>query len=65
MAELGRHFGAGLTEAEVNHLIQDEWAEQADDILWRRSKLGLRLTAAQSVELASFLESRSMATPSD
>jgi glycerol-3-phosphate dehydrogenase len=65
MAELGRHFGAGLTEAEVNHLIQEEWAEQAADILWRRSKLGLRLSAAQSVELASFLESRRMATHSN
>lgn len=41
IAELGQHFGAGLYEAEVRYLRQCEWAETADDILWRRSKLGL------------------------
>jgi len=43
MAELGRDFGAGLTEAEVRYLVQSEWARGAQDILWRRSRLGLRL----------------------
>jgi glycerol-3-phosphate dehydrogenase len=56
MAALGRHFGAGLTEAEVKHLVEDEWAEEAGDILWRRSKLGLRLSALQSAELGTFLD---------
>ena len=43
MADLGQHFGAGLTEREVDYLMEREWALSADDVLWRRSKLGLRL----------------------
>jgi len=42
-ADLGRDFGAGLTEAEVRHLVRHEWARSADDILWRRTRLGLAL----------------------
>ena len=45
--DLGEHFGAGLTATEVNHLLQREWALTSEDILWRRSKLGLRLPAEQ------------------
>ena len=41
MAALGRDFGGGLTEAEVTYLRRHEWARTADDILWRRSRLGL------------------------
>src|SRR5690606_26062444 len=37
--DLGRHFGATLTEAEVRYLIEREWAQSAEDILWRRTKL--------------------------
>jgi glycerol-3-phosphate dehydrogenase len=40
---LGQHFGADLYAAEVNYLITAEWARSADDILWRRTKLGLRI----------------------
>jgi glycerol-3-phosphate dehydrogenase len=47
MADLGRPFGATLTEAEVRYLIEHEWARTADDIVWRRSKLGLRLSPAE------------------
>ncbi|MEJ0015242.1 MAG: glycerol-3-phosphate dehydrogenase [Acetobacteraceae bacterium] len=47
-ADLGRDFGAGLTEREVDWLVRTEWARTVDDILWRRSKLGLRLDAAQA-----------------
>ena len=46
-ADLGHCFGADLTEAEVRYLIRFEWARTARDIVWRRGKLGLRLTAAQ------------------
>jgi glycerol-3-phosphate dehydrogenase len=45
--DLGRSFGAGLTEAEVTYLIGSEWARTAEDIVWRRSKLGLRLSPAE------------------
>ena len=43
MGDLGQAFGASLTEAEVRYLMAHEWAQTADDIVWRRSKLGLRL----------------------
>ena len=44
LADLGAHFGHGLTGAEVGYLRSQEWAQTADDILRRRTKLGLRLT---------------------
>ena len=53
---LGRDFGGGLTSAEVDYLDAYEWAVGADDILWRRSKLGLRLDAAQQSALAAYLD---------
>lgn len=43
-AGLGRAFGAGLFEAEVRYLVEEEFARSADDVLWRRSKLGLHMT---------------------
>ena len=52
---LGKSFGAGLTAAEVDFLRQEEWAVSAEDILWRRTKLGLRLNAAEQQELADYL----------
>jgi glycerol-3-phosphate dehydrogenase len=42
-ADMGRSFGGGLTQAEVDYLVREEWAYTPDDILWRRSKLGLHL----------------------
>ncbi len=53
--DLGRDFGMGLSEAEVEHLTGREWARTAEDILWRRSKLGLRADTAQIVALEKFL----------
>ena len=41
LADLGRDFGGGLYQREVDYLVAHEWAETAEDILWRRSKLGL------------------------
>jgi glycerol-3-phosphate dehydrogenase len=55
ISDLGKHFGATLTEAEVRFAIGTEWAETAEDMLWRRSKLGLHLTAQQVEELAAFM----------
>jgi len=54
-ADLGEHFGAGLTAAEVNHLLQREWALTAEDILWRRSKLGLHVPAEGVARLDKYL----------
>jgi glycerol-3-phosphate dehydrogenase len=42
--DLGRCFGSDLYEVEVRYLIDHEWARHADDVLWRRTKEGLRLT---------------------
>ncbi|MGB6117264.1 MAG: glycerol-3-phosphate dehydrogenase [Mesorhizobium sp.] len=53
--ELGRNFGADLYEAEVRHLIAHEWAMTADDVLWRRTKRGLRLTAQQAQALDAYM----------
>lgn len=55
LGDLGRHFGAGLYEVEVRWLTTREFARTADDILWRRTKLGLRFTPAQTEALAAYL----------
>jgi glycerol-3-phosphate dehydrogenase len=53
--DLGRNFGASLTEGEVIWLIEHEFAKTAEDILWRRSKLGLRMTAGEIAALEAWL----------
>jgi glycerol-3-phosphate dehydrogenase len=55
MADLGRAFGGGLTEAEARYLIENEWARTADDILWRRSRLGLHMSEKEQEELRAFM----------
>lgn len=54
-ADLGRVFGADLTEAEVRYLMREEWARTAEDVLWRRSKLGLRFSLEQIDALDAFM----------
>ena len=51
----GREFGAGLCEAEIAYLRREEWAQTAEDVLWRRSKLGLHMSDAQRAEVAAYL----------
>jgi glycerol-3-phosphate dehydrogenase len=58
MGDLGTQFGHDLTEAEVVYLMDHEWAINADDVLWRRTKLGLRLTDVQVAALDDFMEKR-------
>lgn len=53
--DLGEDFGASLTEREVRWLITHEFARCADDILWRRSKLGLRLSAEEIQRLDTWV----------
>jgi len=48
-------FGPGLGKAEVEWLMREEWARTADDILWRRSKLGLAVSPEQAAALARFV----------
>ncbi|MBU1175931.1 MAG: glycerol-3-phosphate dehydrogenase [Alphaproteobacteria bacterium] len=54
-ADLGEDFGAGLTEKEVAYLIENEWAETVEDIIWRRTKLGLRLEGRDIRALERYL----------
>ncbi|MBU7580882.1 MAG: glycerol-3-phosphate dehydrogenase, partial [Porphyrobacter sp.] len=58
--DLGEDFGHGLTAAEVDHLVAHEWARTADDILWRRTKLGLHFTPGQTARLAAYLTERTI-----
>jgi glycerol-3-phosphate dehydrogenase len=55
MADLGQSFGDTLTEAEVKYLMTNEWAVSAEDVVWRRSKLGLRLSAAEIAALDDWM----------
>jgi len=54
-AELGPAFGSELTAAEVRYLMAREWARFPDDILWRRSKLGLTMPSGDRAALAAFM----------
>jgi glycerol-3-phosphate dehydrogenase len=55
-ADLGEDFGATLTEAEIRWLMEREWARCADDVLWRRTKLGLRIDADGAAALDAFMK---------
>jgi len=54
--DLGQHFGAGLYALEVDYLVAHEWACSVEDILWRRSKLGLWFNSTQEADLAEYLK---------
>ena len=58
IADLGEHFGADLYEREVAWVMDHEWARTADDVLWRRSKLGLRVSPAERARLETAMASR-------
>jgi len=55
---LGAEVAPGLFEAELHYLCRQEWATQADDVLWRRSKLGLHYSPAQRAQVATWFECR-------
>ena len=55
--DLGRHFGANLTEREVRWLMAHEYAHHAEDVVWRRSKLGLRMSAEEIATLETWMTS--------
>ena len=54
LVDLGRDFGGGLYQREVEYFITHEWAMAVDDILWRRSKAGLRMSMAQREEFSTW-----------
>jgi len=57
-AELGPDFGATLTGAEVRWLMAREWAQRAEDVVWRRTRLGLRLTPDQIAALDDWMQAQ-------
>ena len=57
-ADCGRDFGGDLTEAEVVHLMDREFARRAEDVVWRRTKSGLRMNAAEIAALDGWMKAR-------
>ncbi|MBI3140437.1 MAG: glycerol-3-phosphate dehydrogenase [Rhodocyclales bacterium] len=64
--DLGPHFGAGLYGAEVDYMLAHEWARDAEDILWRRTKCGLKMDEAARGRLADYVaeQTRAVTAPS-
>ncbi|KTD30689.1 glycerol-3-phosphate dehydrogenase [Legionella maceachernii] len=58
MSDLGQDFGHGLYQIEVDYLCREEWAKSCDDILWRRTKLGLDFNLKDKQILAHYLHSK-------
>lgn len=56
--DLGDLYGADLTQREVDYLFDQEWARTTDDVLWRRTKLGLRIGATDRLKLEAYLNAR-------
>lgn len=55
MSEMGVNFGQNLYQREVDYLCREEWAQSAEDILWRRTKLGLAFTEKQTQSLENYI----------
>jgi glycerol-3-phosphate dehydrogenase len=55
LKDLGEHLGDGLYEAEADYLVRHEWAATEEDILWRRSKLGLHVGDQTTLRLRAWL----------
>lgn len=53
--ELGRNFGGGLYERELDYLVRNEWARDDEDVLWRRTKCGLHMSAAEKIAVRDYL----------
>ena len=56
--DMGQDFGASLSEREVNYLIQHEWAECADDVIWRRTKLGIHFSETEKKALDKWMSDK-------
>lgn len=57
-ADLGEAFGSGLTAAEIDYFVRHEWARTGDDVLWRRTKCGLDLSAADCARVDAYVANR-------
>jgi glycerol-3-phosphate dehydrogenase len=54
-ADLGESFGGGLFEVEARWFIAHEWAREADDILWRRTKCGLHMSVIERQHFSDWM----------
>lgn len=63
LSDLGRHFGADLYEAELRYLAEREWARTGEDVLWRRTKRGLKLTREETDAVDAFMRELKPQTP--
>ena len=61
--DLGEGFGATITAAELRWLMDKEYARSAEDVVWRRSKLGLRLTGEEIKRIDDWMQSAQLAEP--
>src|SRR5690606_2596716 len=61
LSDMGEEVASGLYAAEIEYLVEHEWARSAADILWRRSKLGLRLPAGTEAALDAWLAQKGLA----
>jgi len=57
-ADLGADLGGGLSERELHHLVSQEWARTAEDVLWRRTKTGLQVPAEERERVAAVIQKR-------
>jgi glycerol-3-phosphate dehydrogenase len=53
--QIGEHYGAGLTEREVRYFMEREWANTAQDVLWRRTKCGLHMSEIERRRVAEVI----------
>jgi glycerol-3-phosphate dehydrogenase len=63
LSELGERFGADLTGREVDYLMEHEWAQTVEDILWRRTKLGLVMAPEDVARLTRYCKEKQGASP--
>jgi glycerol-3-phosphate dehydrogenase len=55
ITDMGKDLGGGMTEAEITYLSDLEWAVTAEDVLWRRSRMGLHVPAGTDAKIDEFL----------
>jgi glycerol-3-phosphate dehydrogenase len=60
MHDMGKPVAPGLHERELHYLRDEEWACSADDVLWRRSKLGLHFTRVEREQVNTWMETQSL-----
>jgi len=56
VTDLGESFGGGLYERELRYLVDEEWAQEAADVLWRRTKCGLHMSPSERARVAEFMK---------